>query len=260
MITRTGLLGMLPALLLAVTGCRSEPAARGPGNAERATEVTVFAASSLTDAFAELAEDYRRTEPGVSRVTFNFAGSQQLAGQILQGAPADVLASASPASMDLVTEAGAASAQPATFAGNALTIAVESGNPQSIGELADLADPRLKVVLAAAQVPAGQYAAEALAGAGVTVHPVSLENDVRAVVSKVALGEADAGVVYATDVAAAEPDVEGVMIPEGANVIASYPIVTLADAPNPSGAAAFVNFVRSRRGQRILVGHGFRRP
>ncbi len=233
------------ALLVLLAGC-------GGGSAEAGGEVLVFAAASLTEAFGEIEEAFVAANPGAT-VTFNFAGSQTLATQINEGAPADVFASANQTQMDVVGEAG----EP--FIANVLQIAVEPGNPLGIETLEDLARPDVTLVMAAEEVPAGQYAREALDAAGVTVDPASLEQDVRAVLSRVSLGEADAGIVYASDVASAGDEVSGVEIPDEQNVPATYPIATLPEAPNPEGAEAFVAFVRSEEGQTILAEHGFTR-
>jgi molybdate transport system substrate-binding protein len=222
--------------------------------------VTVFAAASLTDAFTELGTAFEAAHPGTT-VTYNFAGSQQLAAQITTGgAPADVFASANPAQMASAVAADVVSGEPAVFARNRLEIAVEPGNPAGISGLEDLGRDDLAVVLAADQVPAGQYAREALTAAGVPIDPVSLETDVRSVLTKVALGEADAGVVYASDVAAANGRVDGVSIPDEANVVATYPIAVLQHAPNPVAARAFVDFVRADVARDVLEAHGFGAP
>jgi molybdate transport system substrate-binding protein len=187
-------------------------------------------------------------------VELNFGGSSTLAAQITQGAPADVFASADQPNMQKVVDAGLAGA-PATFATNRLQLVVGPGNPKGIRSLADLARPGLVVVLCAPAVPCGTYAAQALGKAGVTVHPASQEQDVKAVVTKVQLGEADAGIVYRTDVRAAGAAVAGVDIPADQNVTAEYPIAELKGA-SPA-AAGFVDFVRSPEGQLILGGFGF---
>lgn len=222
-------------------------------------DLTVFAAASLRDAFSSMAQAFGLEHPDLD-VVFNFAGSQQLAGQILAGAPADVYAAASPGQMRRLVDAGVTHGEPRVFARNLLVIAVEPGNPRGIGGLADLARSDLVVVLAAPTVPAGEYAAEALERAGVEVSPSSLETDVRAVLSKVSLGEADAGVVYQSDVVAAGGDVEGVTIPASQNVPATYPIAAMRDAANPDAARGFVDFVISEAGREILVTHGFKSP
>jgi len=221
--------------------------------------VTVYAAASLNQAFAELGTAFTAANPGAT-VTFSLAGSQQLAAQIVEGAPADVLAAADQRQMDVVREAGLIDGTVEVFTANVLEIAVEPGNPLGVRDVADLADPGLAVVLAAEEVPAGRYARELLADAGVAVTPASLEADVRAVLSRVALGEADAGVVYRSDVAAADGTVQGVAIPDDRNVRASYPIAALTGGSNPQGAAAFVDLVLSAEGRAILASHGFAPP
>ena len=236
---------------------RRLPAAPPSGSATSSggepREISVFAASSLTDAFTQLGEDFTAAHPGVT-VTFNFAGSNDLVTQLQQGAPADVLATADTKSMEA---AGDLAGAPQAFAGNKLVIAVAPGNPEHITGLADLAREDLKVVLAAPEVPAGKYAEEVLAGAGVTVEPVSLEVSVKGVVTKVSLGEADAGIVYATDVDAAQDKLDGVAIPDDVNVIATYPIAALAASEHPEDAQAFVDLVLSAEGQKVLADYGF---
>jgi molybdate transport system substrate-binding protein len=224
-----------------------------------AGELTVFAASSLTDAFDELGVAFVARNPDVE-VVGNHAGSQTLAAQINEGAPADVFASAAEAQMEVVAAEGNLAGEATVFTANLLAIAVEAGNPLGIAGLADLADPDLLLVLPAEEVPAGGYAREALDAAGVEVAPSSLEQDVRAALSKVGLGEADAAIVYGSDLVAADGRVEGVAIPAEQNVPARYPIATLADAPNPVTAEAFAAFVLSDAGQEILASHGFTAP
>lgn len=231
----------------------SEPAA------DRPHEVVVFAAASLTEAFADIADAYMATHPG-SRVVVNAAGSQTLAHQIIRGAPADVFASADAAQMARVADAGHLAGPAATFASNELMIAVAPGNPLGVEHLSDLEDPRLVVVLPAEQVPAGVYAREALAAAGVVVDAASLEVDVRAALSRVALGEADAAIVYASDVAAAGARVEGVRLPAGVNVSAAYRIATLSTARDPVAAQALVDLVLAEDGQELLAEHGLGAP
>ena len=222
-------------------------------------DVTVFAAASLTAAFTEIGDAFMAANPG-SDVVLNFAGSSDLVAQIGQGAPADVFASADLSNMTKVTDAGQNASEPVVFATNLAEIIVGKGNPEGITGVADLANPDLIVVQCAAEVPCGKYADQVYANAGVTVTPKSLEDNVKAVVTKVTLGEADAGVVYATDVTAAGADAEGVEIPADVNVVAEYPIATLAEAPNADGAQAFIDFVLSDRGQEILASFGFLAP
>jgi molybdate transport system substrate-binding protein len=236
-------------LCLAASGCA--------GTADRRSPVVVFAATSLNDSFNAMANAFA---DGQSRyaVRFSFAGSQQLASQVQQGAPVDVLATADRASMQSVQRATART--PAVFAGNRLVIAVRAGNPKAISGLADLGRPDLRVVLAAPQVPAGRYARQALATVGVTVKPVSLEDNVGGVVTKVGLGEADAGIVYVTDVRGPGKDAQAVAIPDGQNVSAEYLIAPLRAAHQRAGASAFVSFVQSSKGQALLRRYGFLPP
>ena len=236
------------------------PTAASDGAVTVSGDVTVFAAASLTDAFTELGAAFEDAHPDTT-VTFNFAGSQQLATQITAGgAPADVFASANTTQMDVVAAAGLLAGDPSVFARNRLEIVVEPGNPADVTTLADLGRDDVTVVLAAEEVPAGQYAREALDAAGISVRPVSLETDVRAVLTKVSLGEADAGIVYTSDVAAADDRVEGVAIPDEDNVIAAYPIADLRDAPNARAARAFVAMVSSEEAGKTLEAYGFDAP
>jgi len=223
------------------------------------TEVSVFAAASLTAAFRAVATAFEAQHPS-TKVRFNFAGSPTLVQQIREGAPADVFASADEATMQKLVEAGAVSGTPRIFAGNLLQIAVAKGNPHRIAGLADLATPGLVVVLCGDTVPCGRYGLEAFAKAGAKAPAGSREPDVRAVLNKVALGEADAGLVYATDVRAARDKVEGIDIPVAHNAVARYPIAALRDAAHADAARAFLAFVLSDPGTKILGEHGFQRP
>ena len=222
-------------------------------------DITVFAAASLTDAFTELGDAFTAANPDAS-VTLNFASSSDLAVQIGEGAPADVFASADQPNMAKLTDGAGTIEAPEVFATNRLEIIVEPGNPLEIAGVADLADPDLIFVTAAPDVPIGRYAAEVLASAAVEVTPKSLEENVKAIVTKVVLGEADAGIVYATDVRAAGSDAEGVEIPSELNVIANYPIAVPSGSAKPESAAAFIDFVLSPEGQAILASFGFGSP
>ena len=230
--------------------------------------LTVFAAASLTESFQELGRTLERQHPGLA-VRFSFAGSQQLALQLEQGAPADVFASADQRWMDYAKEKGLVEGEPAIFARNRLVVIVPRTNPARIGRLEDLARRGTKVVIAAEAVPVGKYTREALqklaAADGfppeydrrVLANVVSQEENVKSVVSKVQLGEADAGVVYRSDVTPAVARyVREIEIPEPSNVIASYPIAVLKAAKSPDLARAFVELVRSEAGQRVLQQHG----
>jgi molybdate transport system substrate-binding protein len=252
---------------MAAAGCggdRSSATTAAPSSAAEPTTattpasgaITVFAAASLTDAFNELGAAFQADNPQ-AEVTFNFAASSALVSQINEGAPADVFASADEANMKKLTAAGGNGAAPVIFANNKVQIIVAKGNPKGIRSVEDLSDPDLLVVNAAPQVPIGAYAQQVFDKAGITVTPVSLEENVKAVVTKVTSGEADAGVVYSTDVTAAGGRAEGVDIPDDLNVIATYPIAVTREAPNAAGAAAFIEFVTGAGGQAILAGHGF---
>jgi molybdate transport system substrate-binding protein len=236
-------------VLVAACGQASAP----PGGPARTT-LTVFAAASLQPAFDKVGQKLTGTQNIVT--TFSYAGTQTLTTQLTQGASADVFASADFAHMTTVQTAGLLHGQSALFAHNRLEIAVAKGNPKGIHSLADLARSGLVVVLADPSVPAGKYAQQALAKANVTVHPASLEQQVTGVLSKVALGEADAGIVYHSDVVTSG-QVQGVTIPDNQNVIADYPIAVLKSTQNQPGAVAFVDFLLSSDGQAILLAAGF---
>jgi molybdate transport system substrate-binding protein len=258
------LVAVVVALAIAGAGCGDDGGAGGaaaPASAPVTGEITVLAAASLTAAFDEIGIAFEHANPG-AKVTFSFASSSALATQVNQGAPADVFASADTATMDKVTGPGGAgtASAPVTFARNSLQIIVGKGNPKGINAVADLAKPGVVYVTAAPGVPIGRYAQQALEKAKVSVAPRSLETDVKAVVAKVALGEADAGIVYATDVKAAGNKAQGIVIPDELNVVATYPMANLKGAKNATGAAAFVSFVISSAGQAILKTHGFSAP
>jgi molybdate transport system substrate-binding protein len=249
--------------LLLLAGCGDDttgrPTASGAGASEAAGPVTVFAAASLTESFTLIGKEFEAANPGTT-VTFNFAGSSALATQINEGAPADVFAAASPAAMKTVVDAGDADGAPVVFVRNQLVVAVPEGNPKGVTGLADLAEPGVKVALCAAQVPCGAAAAKALDAARVELTPATLEQDVKAALSKIKLGEVDAALVYRTDAKASAADVDGVEFPESAGAINDYPIAVLDDAPNSAGARAFVAFVRSDEGEDVLAEAGFQAP
>jgi len=221
--------------------------------------LTVLAAASLTDVFEQLGDDLMADNPDLD-VRFSFAGSSALATQIVQGAPADVFASANQAQAAVVTDAGLEAADPVVFTENVLEIAVPAGNPGDVTGLADFADPDLTLAVCAAQVPCGAAAAEVFEAAEVTARPDTEEQDVRAALTKVRLGEVDAALVYASDVEGAGPDVEGISFPEAEDAVNEYPVCVLADAPNPHAARAFVDLVLSDEGQAALEAAGFRAP
>ena len=252
------LLVPLAAFGLATTACGGGDDDASAGDSEITGDVTVFAAASLTESFTEIGDAFGAEHPDA--VTFNFASSSDLVAQILEGAPADVFASADQNNMAKLTDASGASGEPLVFATNSLQIAVEPGNPLDITGVADLQNPDLVIVTCDPDVPIGRYSQEVFANAGVSVTPDSYEEDVKAVLNKVVLGEADAGVVYTTDVSAAGDAVTGVEIPADVTVAPEYPISVTAAAPNPAGAAAFVEFFRSDAGQAILQRLGFSAP
>ncbi|HKA31185.1 MAG TPA: molybdate ABC transporter substrate-binding protein [Candidatus Binatia bacterium] len=221
--------------------------------------VSVLAAASLTEAFRTIGKDFEAAHPG-TKVEFNFAGSSTLARQIVEGAPADVFASACDENMKKVVDAGDVAGTPERFVRNRLAIIVPRGNPKHLKSLADLARPGLIISLAAPGVSVGRYAAEAFAKANTPVPGASREAEVKAVVTRVSMGEADGGVVYVTDVAAGGDKVEMVPIPEAQNVLASYPIAVLKGAANAPGARDFVAYVLSPSGQRVLAASGFLPP
>ncbi|MGW4420888.1 molybdate ABC transporter substrate-binding protein [Streptosporangium sp. NPDC004631] len=251
------------ALLLALTACgttrAAEPdAATGTGTGAGGGTVTVFAAASLTGVFTQLGKDFEAAHPG-TRVRFNFGSSATLAQQIVQGAPADVFAAASPATMKTVTDASLADA-PVTFARNRLQIAFPKGNPARVDGLKDLTDPKVKVALCAVQVPCGAAAVKALDAAGLKVTPVTFEQDVKATLTKVELGEVDAALVYRTDVLAAAGKVQGLDFPESDKAVNDYPIAKLSKAPSGEPAGQFVELVLSPKGRALLTGAGFELP
>jgi molybdate transport system substrate-binding protein len=282
--TRLLLLAPLVVLALGAASCGSDddgggsadttaaPATEAPAtNAAATTEapttttpgvagdITVFAAASLTDAFTEVGEAFTAENPD-AKATFSFDASSALVQQITEGAPADVFASADTANMDKLTEAGSNGTEPVIFATNLLTIIVAPGNPKGITGVADLADSDLVTVICAPEVPCGRYANEIFTKAGVTVTPDSLEQNVRGVVTKVTAGEADAGIVYVTDVTAAGDDAAMVEIPSDINVLAEYPIATVKESASPEVGEAFIDFLTGSEGQAIMADYGFGEP
>jgi molybdate transport system substrate-binding protein len=217
---------------------------------------SVFAASSLTDSFKALGAGFQTAYPGTT-LQFNFAGSPTLVTQIEQGASAGVFASADTTNMDKLSTDGFTIGTAQVFAHNKLEIVVAAGNPKGITGLADLAKPGVIYITAAPTVPAGKYALQILDKAGVKATPKSLETDVKSVVGKIVLGEADAGIVYVTDVKAAGSKVTGIPIPDSVNVIATYPIVEVKSGNNRSLANAFIDYVLSVDGQAKLQSFGF---
>lgn len=239
------------AVVLGLTGCAgAQETQSAPSRDSLAGDLTVYAAASLTGAFDAIGEAFAEANPGVT-VSPVYDGSSTLVTQLLEGAPADVFASADETNMDKAAEL---TTDPTIFATNTLVIAVPAGNPAGVETLEDLAD--VTTVLCAPEVPCGAASAELLEAADVAVEPASVEQNVTAVLTKVAAGEADAGLVYATDVNRRD-DVDAI-VPEGADAVVNrYPIAALDDARNPDAATAFVAFVLSDEGQSILSDFGF---
>lgn len=232
-------------------------ACEAPSGGGSAT-LTVFAAASLTEPFTALERHFEDTHPGVD-VLLNLDGSATLAQQVVEGAPADVFASADEATMRQVVDAGAVEGRPTTFATNTLTIAVAPGNPHGIRGLADLAGGDLTVVVCAPQVPCGAAAERVGRAAGITLRPASEEQNVKSVLAKVEAGVADAGLVYVTDVAG-DRRVDSVPFPESDQAVNTYPIATLADSAEPRLAREFTELVLGEVGRRELSGAGFGAP
>ncbi|MGF6824466.1 molybdate transport system substrate-binding protein [Microbacterium sp. ZKA21] len=255
----TGMGTIAAALALLLTGCTGALAAPEATTGTPNEPVIVFAAASLQSAFDELADAFAADHPEFPVDAIRYDGSPALATQIIDGADVDVIAFANESSLVPVTDAGR-SDEGEIFATNTLQIAVQPGNPKAIADLDDLDDPSLAVVLCAPEVPCGAAAHTLLDAADVSVTPASEETNVTSVVTRVANGEADAGLVYATDIAAAGGDLEGI-VPTGADAVVNrYPIAIAEDAPSPAAAQAFVDFVLSDAGQEILAEHGFGAP
>jgi molybdate transport system substrate-binding protein len=242
------------------SGSSSPSSASSPASASAASTgtITVFAAASLTGTFTQLGKQFEAAHPG-DTVKFSFGPSSGLATQITSGAPADVFASAAPANMQDVVSAGDAS-NPQTFAKNKMEVAVPPNNPANVTSVNDLAKKSVKVALCQPQVPCGVVAAEVFKNAGITVKPVTLEVDVKSVLTQVELGNVDAGMVYVTDAMAAGTKVKGVTIPANDNASTLYPIATISNSKHKSEAQAFVTYVLSPAGQQVLAAAGFEKP
>ena len=246
---------LVAAAVVCLAACGAE--GRSGGTAASHTRLRVFAASSLTGVFASLCVKFQDMHPG-TLCELHCAGSPQLVLQLREGAAADVFAAADVPNMQKVQDSGAVAGQPVEFARNQLAIVVRAGNGKQVQGLADLGRADLKVALCAPDVPAGKYARQALQAQRLAVRSVSDEPSVKAVVSKVQLGELDAGIVYTTDCRV--PGVEAIVIPSAQNVVASYPIAVLQRGGNRDGGEAFVAFVRGEAGRTILQQHGFVLP
>jgi molybdate transport system substrate-binding protein len=246
------------AVVLSASGCGDDGGERD-GSTVTQGDITVFAAASLTDAFAEIGASFEAESPGTG-VELNLGGSSALAAQIEEGAPGDVFASADAGPMEVVVAAGANSGPARPFATNRLQIAVPPGNPARVTGLADFGRDELLIGLCAEAVPCGALGRQVLERAGVSPVADTDERDVRALLTKLEAGELDAGLVYVTDVLASDGAVEGVDLPDEQNAVATYPIVALADSGAPEVAAAFVTFVLSAEGAGILARFGFGAP
>jgi molybdate transport system substrate-binding protein len=249
------------SLLILGSACGADPGSPagppGVGSPVSAAPITVFAAASLTDVFTHIGQDFQARSG--SRVTFNFGASSTLATQINQGAPADVFAAASPATMRTVTDTGGAGT-PVNFASNTLQIAVPEGNPARITGLADFADESKLIAICAPQVPCGVAAEQAFASAEITPEADTLEQDVKATLAKVAANEVDAALVYTTDVIGSPDEVDGIDFPESSRAGSQYPIATLAGSKAPEVSQDFVDYVLSADGQAVLTKAGFAQP
>jgi molybdate transport system substrate-binding protein len=250
---------ILAALVaVAAAGCSSSPSTSSPSGSSSTGTITVFAAASLMETFTQLGKQFEATHKG-DTVKFSFGPSSGLATEITGGAPADVFASASPATMDVVVKAGDA-ASPQTFAKNFMEVAVPPDNPANVTSVTDLAKSSVKVALCQPQVPCGAVAAEVFKNAAITVKPVTLQADVDSVLTQVELGNVDAGMVYVTNVLSAGSKVKGITIPASDNASTVYPIATISSSKHKSEAQAFVNYVLSPAGQQVLAAAGFQKP
>ena len=244
---------------VAAAGCSSSGSASSSSSpSPSGGTITVFAAASLTESFTQLGKQFEAAHPG-DTVKFSFGPSSGLAEQITSGAPADVFASAAPANMDQVVSAGDAS-NPQDFAKNTAEVATPPTNPGNVTSLNDLAKKSVKVALCQPQVPCGVVAAQVFKNAGITVKPVTLQPDVKSVLTQVETGNVDAGMVYVTDVQAAGSKVKGVTIPASDNASTLYPIATINSSKHKSEAQAFMNYVLSPAGQQVLAAAGFEKP
>jgi molybdate transport system substrate-binding protein len=242
----------------AAAGCSSSSSSPSTGGSPSTGTITVFAAASLTESFTQLGKQFEAAHPG-DTVKFSFGPSSGLATQITSGAPADLFASAAPGNMDDVVNAGDASS-PQNFAKNTMEVATPPDNPGNVESVKDLADDSVKVALCQPQVPCGVVAAEVFKNAGITVKPVTLQPDVKSVLTQVETGNVDAGMVYVTDVQAAGSKVHGVTIPASDNASTLYPIATINSSKHKSIAQAFMNYVLSPAGQQVLKAAGFESP
>jgi len=251
-------LALLLAMGSVLAACGSDDDSSSSGDAVLAGDLTVFGAASLTEAFEDVQKTLESSAPDLN-LTYSFAGSQDLVQQIREGAPADVFASADEKNMQELVDDGLVE-RPEVFARNELAIAVEPGNPKGIKGLEDLSRSDVTVVLADPSVPVGSYSQQVLDEAGVTVKPASLELDVKATLAKVTSGEADAAIVYQTDVESAGGKADAVDLPDDQNAIATYPIAVVKGSGNKAAARAYVDEIISGSGQDALKAKGFLPP
>jgi len=250
---------ILAALVaVAAAGCSSSSSAPSTSSSSSGGTITVFAAASLMETFTQIGKQFEAAHKG-DTVKFSFGPSSGLATEITSGAPADVFASASPATMDVVVKAGDA-ASPQNFAKNVMEVAVPPNNPANVTSVTDLAKSSVKVALCQPQVPCGAVAAEVFKNAAITVKPVTLQADVDSVLTQVELGNVDAGMVYVTNVLSAGSKVKGITIPASDNASTLYPIATISSSKHKSEAQAFINYVLSPAGQQVLAAAGFQKP
>lgn len=255
----TWLAPALLALVLPLAACGSDDASASGNDDGAAATLTVYAAASLTATFEEIGEKFEAEHDGV-QVEFSFGGSADLVTQIQEGAPVDVFASADTANMDKLVDADLAAGEPRDFATNTLEIVTPPGNPAGIKNFQDLASKDLQLVICAPEVPCGAATQTMADELGVALKPVSEEQSVTDVLAKVTSGEADAGVVYVTDVTAAGGSVHGVPFPGSSKVVNTYPIVPVAGGDHEDLAEDFVEFALGDTGQQILQAAGFGRP
>ena len=246
-------------LLTSLAGCGSDSPSAAGDAAQKSTTLTVFAAASLKDTFTEIGKEFEAEHKGV-KVQFSFAGSSDLVAQIQQGAPADVFASADIKNMEKATADHLTHGAPVNFASNTLEIVTPPDNPAKVASLADLRKPRIKVVICATEVPCGAAAHKVEDVSGVNIKPVSEEASVTDVLNKVSTGEADAGLVYVTDVKSAGSKVHGVRFPESSFAVNTYPIAALTRSKGADLARQFVDLVTSDNGQAVLTAAGFAKP
>jgi molybdate transport system substrate-binding protein len=261
-IHRSAIVAVLASAALLLAGCStaatSAPSPTATKDPLKGT-VTVLAAASLTEVYGELATQFEKLHPNVT-ITQSFGGSSALATQITQGAPADIFASANEATMKTVTDAGLTAETPIVYATNVLTLIVPPTNPAKVKTIADLANPAVKVALCDKTVPCGSAAITLLAAENLKVTPVTLEQDVKSVLTKVELDEVDAGLVYVTDAQTAGSKVKQIPVADAANVVNRYPIAVLKNSTNPDAAKAFEQYILSSKGLLALKEAGFGTP